>query len=265
MSHRRLFSLVLRGFVTFCLAIAVSCSQQQPAPESEATPLLISAAASVTDAMEEVGNLYTQQQPNTTIQHNFGSSGALQQQIEQGAPADIFLSAAQRQMDALEEQDLILPETRKNLLQNTIVLIVPRDGETVNSFSDLNSGNISRIAVGEFESVPAGQYAEEVLTNLGILEDIRDQLVFGNNVRQVLSFVEAGNADAGLVYATDAALSDRIKIVESAPANSHSPIVYPIAVVKDSDHPEAAQNYLEFLSGETAKSVFEKYGFKIAN
>lgn len=255
---------MLRGFVAFCVAIAVSCAQQQPAPESEATTLLISAAASVTDAMEEVATLYPEQQPNTTIQHNFGSSGALQQQIEQGAPADIFLSAAQRQMDALEEQDFIRPETRKNLLQNTIVLIVPQDSETVNSFSDLTSGNLRRIAVGEFASVPAGQYAEEVLTNLGILEDIRDKLVFGNNVRQVLSFVEAGNADAGLVYATDAALSDRIRIVENAPANSHSPIVYPIAVVQDSENPEAAQSYLEFLSGETAKSVFEKYGFKMA-
>lgn len=264
MSDRRIFPFVLRGFVAFFVAIMVSCSQQQPAPESEATTLLISAAASVTDAMEEVATLYPQQQPNTTIQHNFGSAGTLQQQIEQGAPADIFLSAAQKQMDALEEKNLILPETRKNLLENTIVLIVPKDSETVKSFSDLTSGNLNRIAVGEFESVPAGQYAEEVLTNLGILDRVRDKLVFGNTVRQVLSFVEAGNADAGLVYATDAALSDRVKIVENAPANSHSPIVYPIAVVAASNNPEAAQNYLEFLSGDTAKSVFEKYGFKMA-
>ena len=265
MSDRSIFPFVLRGFVAFCLAIIVSCSQQQPASEPETTTLLISAAASVTDAMEEVGTLYSQQQPDVTIQHNFASSGALQRQIEQGAPADVFLSAAQRQMDALEEQDLILPETRQNLLQNSIVLIVPQDSETVNSFSDLSVAELDHIAVGEFESVPAGQYAEEVLTNLGILEEIRDKLVFGNNVRQVLSFVEAGTADAGLVYATDAAMSDRIKIVESAPENSHSTIVYPIAVVKDSNHTDIAQNYLQFLSKETAKSVFEKYGFKIAN
>jgi molybdate transport system substrate-binding protein len=185
----------------------------------------------------------------------------LQQQIENGAPADIFVSAAQKQMDALESKNLILKDTRRNLLTNRLVLIVPKTSSSITDFTQLTGSNIKKIAIGEPKSVPVGQYAEEVFTNLGILEQIRPKLVLGNNVRQVLAAVESGNADAGVVYTTDAKTSNQVKVVATVAENLHSKIVYPVAVLKTSKNASAAREYVDFLSNNQAKTVFEKYGF----
>lgn len=223
--------------------------------------LLVSAAASLKDALEEIKPMYSKQNSNVAVTYNFGSSGSLQQQIEQGAPVDVFISAAKKQMDALQSKNLLLNETRKNLLKNKMVLIVPKNNTTIKSFRDLGTTQAKKIAVGEPGSVPAGQYAQETLTSLGLFNQVKDKLVFAKDVRQVLSYVETGNVDAGFVYLTDAKTSNEVKIVATASEASHSPIVYPVAVIKNSKSLNNAKGFVQFLSSRQAKSVFEKYGF----
>lgn len=233
---------------------------------AEKVELQVSAAASLTDAMKEISAEYKKISPNTEIIFNFGSSGALQQAIENGGETDLFFSAAQKQMDALEKSENILPETRKNLLENEIVLIVPNDGDkNIQNFSDLTQENIQHIALGEPKGVPVGQYSEEIFKNLNILDAVKEKSFYGSDVRQVLAWVESGEADCGIVYATDAKISDKIKIVATAPENSHKPVIYPAAVIKDSKNIDEAKKFLDFTGSETAKKIFEKYGFKCIN
>ncbi|MFZ1026004.1 MAG: molybdate ABC transporter substrate-binding protein [Limnoraphis robusta] len=262
MNRRRVINLAC-GFV-FSLLLAVGCSQTSPQTSAQ-TELIISAAASLTDAMNAIQPLYQQENPEVKLTYNFGPSGSLQQQIEQGAPVDVFISAAPKQMNDLEEKGLLLSGTRKDLLKNAIVLIVPKANPKVKTFQDLMNGKVGKIGIGEPESVPAGRYAKEVLTSMNMYDKLQPKLVFAKDVRQVLTYVETGNVDAGMVYTTDAKISDKISIVATAPAGSHSPIIYPIAVIKDSKNPEAAKGFVSFLSSNTAKSVFERYGFGLAN
>jgi molybdate transport system substrate-binding protein len=250
-----------------CLLI-VACNQPTNIPSANtATPeiqLMVSAAASLKDAMEAIKPVYGKENPEVGISYNFGSSGSLQQQIEQGAPVDVFISAAAKQMDSLQAKDLLLNETRQDLLTNRMVLIVPKENEKIKSFKDLTSDAVQNIALGEPESVPAGKYAKEVLTSLNLFENVDAKAVYGKDVRQVLNYVATGNTDAGIVYETDAKTSDRITVVEIAPPNSHDPIVYPIAVVKESKQVEAAKEFVQFMFAPEAKAVFEQYGFTMA-
>ncbi|MBD2242921.1 molybdate ABC transporter substrate-binding protein [Nostoc sp. FACHB-888] len=225
------------------------------------TTLLVSAAASLKDALEEIKPLYQQSKSSTKINYNFGASGALQQQIEQGAPADIFISAAKKQVDALEEKGLLLPGSRTNLANNSLVLIVAQDVVGISSFYNLTDSKIKKIAIGEPRSVPAGQYGEQVLKNLKLYDQVKSKLVFANNVRQVLAAVESGNAQAGIVYATDAKISNKVKVVITAEKKFHSPIIYPVAVIKGSKNISAAKEFVQFLSDSQAKTVLRKYGF----
>ncbi|BAY24203.1 molybdenum ABC transporter, periplasmic binding protein [Calothrix sp. NIES-2100] len=185
----------------------------------------------------------------------------MQQQIEQGAPADIFISAGKKQVDALEEKGLLLAGTRSILAKNRLVLIVPKSVVGITSFYNLKDSKIKKIAIGEPRSVPAGQYAEQVLQKLKILPQVKSKLVYANNVRQVLASVESGNADAGLVYITDAKISDKVKVVVAADEKYHSPIVYPLAVLKSSKNSDAAKEFAKFLTSSQAKAVLQKYGF----
>ena len=246
--------------------VAVSCNSRINAPVnstgSKSVELTVSAAASMQDALQAVGEAY-QESSNTSVSYNFGSSGTLQQQIEQGAPVDVFISAAQKQMDALEAKNLLLAGTRQDLLKNEVVLIVPRNANAPSGFQDL-TGNIERFSLGQPESVPAGQYGKEVLTSLNLYEQIEPKTVFAKDVRQVLTYVETGNVDAGIVYATDALLSDQVKVVATAPEASHEPIIYPVAVLERTENPEAAKEFVQFLSGDRAQELFEEYGFKMA-
>jgi molybdate transport system substrate-binding protein len=223
--------------------------------------LTVSAAASLKEALTEIAPLYSQTKSNTAVRHNFGSSGDLQQQIINGAPVDVFISAAAKQMDQLEKSNLIVAETRRNLLSNRLVLIVPADKNDAKNLQDLTNGKIERIAIGDARSVPAGQYAEQALKKLDILAKVQSKFVLGNSVRQVLQFVESGNAQAGIVYATDAKTSTKVKVVETIDANLHAPIVYPIAVLQKSANQPNAKSYLEFLSSSAAKDIFQKHGF----
>jgi molybdate transport system substrate-binding protein len=231
---------------------------------SEPVDLTISVAASVQDAMKDVQVAYQEAAPHVTITYNFGSSGSLAQQIAQGAPVDVFLSASQKWMDDLEAKGEMTSGSRQDLLQNAMVLIVPLDKADITDFKDFESDAVGKIAIGEPESVPAGQYAKEVLTALNLFDAIQPKLVFGKDVRQVLAYVETGNVDAGLVYATDAQVSDQVQVIATAPAATHTPIVYPVAVVEDSDHQAAAQAFVDFLSSEPAVAIFQGYGFGMA-
>jgi molybdate transport system substrate-binding protein len=264
MKKRRLFAFIGGLVATFILVTGLRLFAPSPVVAQSNTNLLVSAAISLKDALEEIKPLYRETKPNLNITYNFGASGALQQQIENGAPVDVFVSAAQKQMESLASKSLIFTDTRRNLLSNRLVLIVPKNSSGVTNFRQLTDSKVNKIAIGEPRSVPAGQYAEEVFKNLGILGQVRPKLVLGNNVRQVLAFVESGNADAGLVYITDARTSNQVKVVATAAENLHSPIVYPVAVLKSSKNASAAREYVQFLSGDRAKSVFLKYGFSMA-
>jgi molybdate transport system substrate-binding protein len=263
MNRRRFFAFVGAAVLGLLLAISLpllTSSISTVIGQSNAS-LLVSTAASLKDAMEKIKGNYQQSQPGVTINYNFGASGALLQQIQQGAPADIFISAGKKQVDTLEQSDKLVPGTRSILAKNRLVLIVPKNSVGVTSFSNLTQDNIKKIALGEPRSVPVGQYAEEVLQKLQIYGKVKQKFVYANNVRQVLAAVEAGNADAGLVYRTDAAISNKVKIVVAADEKYHSPIVYPMAVLKQSKNVAAAKEFSKYLSSEPAKTVLKKYGF----
>jgi molybdate transport system substrate-binding protein len=231
-----------------------------------AVTLNVSAAASLTDALEAVNDAYMQANENVTITANFASSGTLQKQIEQGAPADVFISAAAKQMDALQDGGLILGDTRQNLLNNRVVLVVPSNSTLeIDDFMDLLNDDVEQIALGDPEFVPAGTYGKQALEVLSIYEQVQPKLILGSDVRAVLGYVEAGNVDAGIVYSTDAAITDGVKIVADAPAEINSKIVYPVAVVKASEQVGAAQDYIDFLFSDEAKAIFEEYGFSVVN
>lgn len=226
--------------------------------------LLVSAAASLTDVLEELKTIYKEKSPETTLNFTFSGSGALQAQIEEGAPVDVFMSAAQKQMDALEQGGHIKKDTRKTLLVNKVVLITPKDSDLgIVSFDDIAKEEIKKIGVGDPASVPVGQYSEEIFNNLGIKDSINEKLVLAPDVRTVLNWVETGDVDLGLVYATDVMTTDKINIVSEAPEESHKEVSYPVAVIKDSKHIEASKAFLDFLSTDEAKGIFEKYGFTI--
>jgi molybdate transport system substrate-binding protein len=264
MQRRRIFAFLSGLLVALLLAIGVKIVMPTPTSAQSAT-LLIAAAASLQDALEELDLIFASANPGISVNYNFAASGPLQQQIEQGAPADLFISAAARQIDALQQQNLIVADTRRNLLTNDLVLVVPRDSTLgLTGFRQLTNSNVRRISIGEPRSVPAGQYAEEMFQNLGILEELRPKFVYGNSVRNVLGTVESGNADAGVVYATDAKISNQVRQVATAPDHLHSPIVYPMAVIAASRNQQAARTYAQFLTSQPAQDVFERYGFGIA-
>lgn len=234
-------------------------------PYSAGTTLTISAAVSLSGALNEIQALYVQTHPQTKIIFNFGGSGTLELQIERGAPVDIFVSAASEEMDALAAKNLLLADTRAILASNRVVLIVPANpppnSPRIESFADLAKPDVRTIAIGEPASVPAGHYAEQILEHAGIWSQVRTKAVLAKDVRQVLAYIETGNADAGIVYATDARITSRVRVVAEAPADSHDPVIYPAAVLKASQNTDAARDFLRFLLTPAAQAVFAKYGF----
>jgi molybdate transport system substrate-binding protein len=253
------------GVLLVLLLGAATVFPAGPAPQSAKANLTVSAAISLKDALDEAKQLYTTANPSVSIAMNYGASGTLQLQIEQGAPVDIFLSAAPKQMDALESKGLVLEDTRKDLLRNEVVLIVPKDSTLgIAGFRDLLKPEVKKVALGEPVTVPAGKYAQEVLTHLGIYDQVNAKAVLAKDVRQVLTYVETGDVDAGIVYKTDALSSAKVKVVTEAPPNSHSPVIYPVAVIKGSKNAAAAKAFEDFLSGPRARAIFQKYGFGLA-
>lgn len=233
-------------------------------PSVESVELTISAAASLTDALGEIQKIYASKSSNIKLVFNFGASGALQQQIEQGAPADLFLSAATKNMKALVDKGLIDSGEQQNLLANELVAVVPYDSESnIASEQDLQKAELKIIAIGIPESVPAGNYAKEALTNAKLWDSLQAKMVQAKDVRQVLQYVETGNADLGFVYKTDALTSSKVKIAFDVDASSYSPVNYPIGIVKATKHTEEAKAFYHFLQTDEALDVFKKYGFSI--
>lgn len=235
--------------------------------DTEKTEILVAAAASLKNAYEEeLIPMFEEENPGITVTGTYDSSGKLQTQIEEGLEADVFMSAATKQMKALQEKGMIAEDTVTELLENKIVLIVPSGsaGEW-KAFEDIEKAE--SIALGDPASVPAGQYAQEALTSLGIWDGIQDKVSFGTNVTEVLNQVAASSADAGIVYATDAAsMAEQVDVIAEAPEGSLAKkVIYPVAVVKDSAHPEEAEAFVEFLKTEEAMKVFESYGFSKGN
>lgn len=250
------------GMATF----ALSAPGNKPVSDNILTKadLTVSAAASLKDALTEIKALYAKSKPNTTLTLNFGSSGALSQQIEQGADVDVFFSASAANVTTLKDKGLLDNSTVDNLLGNEVVLVAPLDSKlSIGSFAEVSDKSVNKIALGEPKTVPAGQYAEDVFTQLNILSQVKEKAVYAKDVREVLTWVETGNVDAGVVYSTDAKISDKVKVLATAPGDTHKPIVYPAAVIKGTDSADAARDFMIFLKSDVAKKVFMKYGFSI--
>ncbi len=266
LKSKKVFSFAICIFII--ILIITGCSMQEVNDTAQKgtnkVELLVSAAASLSDVAKDLTELYKKEKPNVDIKFSFGSSGALETQIEEGAPADIFISAALKQMNSLQEKGLLLQGSKKDLLVNKVVLISPKDTKIkLSKFQDAASDSVSRIALGEPQSVPAGQYAQEVFTTLGIWDKVKGKGVFGSDVRQVLTWVENGDVDCGVVYQTDAIASEKINVVCEAPKDSHKPVIYPVAVIKNSKNQEEASRFIDFLTTAQAADVFKKYGFEI--
>ena len=231
-----------------------------------AKDITVSAAASLKDVMQDIKKAYETEVKSDSLIFNFGGSGALQQQIENGAPTDVFISAAPKQMDALVSKGLIENGTKLNIVTNEVVLIIPKTSKSkISSYNGLSDVGIAKIGCGEPASVPVGQYSMEVFKNLGITDKVVGKLVYAKDVRAVLNWVETENADAGIVYRTDAITSDKIKIVCAAPKGSHSLIIYPAAVISESKVKDSASKFVKFLKSAKAKEIFVKYGFTPLN
>ncbi|MNI26142.1 Molybdate-binding periplasmic protein precursor [compost metagenome] len=238
-----------------------SATSQTPAPKVELT---ISAAASLTDALKEIQTAYEGKNKQIKLNFNFGASGALQQQIEQGAPADLFLSAAAKNMKTLVDKQLIDQAQQKNLLINELVVVVPGDSKAnVQKVEDLTSGDIKHLALGEPQTVPAGTYAKEALTKVKLWDGLQSKMVQAKDVRQVLTYVESGNAEAGFVYKTDALTSQKVKIAFQVDPTTYTPIEYPAGIVKATKYTKEASDFYAYLQSKEAQDVFVKFGFSI--
>lgn len=248
--------------LAFLLAVVFGAAWPAASAPNE---IVISAAASLKNAFEEIGLIY-EKQTGVHANFNFAASGALQQQIETGAPVDVFASAAEKQMNALEKKGLLLEGTRQDFSGNSLVLILPADSKIrVKEFSDLERPEIARLALGNPQTVPAGQYAQETLTSLKLWDKLQSRFILAENVRQVLDYVARSEVDAGVVYASDAAIAkQRIRVAATASKNLHSAIIYPIAVIGSSSNSAAAKRFIDLVLSKTGKMILAKYGFALA-
>ncbi len=269
---KKITGLFLAAAMTACMPACSSPAPREteaPAAETEAsaaekTDLMVAAAASLQYVMEdEIGPAFEKENPDISLTFTFDSSGKLQTQIEEGADADVFFSAAMKQMTALQEENLVDADSVTELLENKITLIVPKGSELgITGFEDITKAE--KIAIGDPESVPAGQYANEAFENLGMWDDVLAKASLGTNVTEVLSWVAEGSADAGVVYLTDATTSDqadRIEIIGYAPEGSCKKVIYPVGIVSASQKKDAAAKFIEYLRTEEGSAAFEKYGF----
>ena len=251
-----------------------------PAPEAQPVELIVFAAASMTETMNQIAEMYKEVAPNVTLVYNFDSSGTLKTQIQEGADCDIFISAAQKQMNQLDSSrdaeggnteglDFVLQGTRTDLVENKVVLVAPEGNPAgVSSFDDVATDKVKLIALGNSD-VPVGQYSEEIFTNLGVWDALNaeQKITFGTNVKEVTSQVAAAAVDCGVIYATDAfsaiANGDAMEIVTEAPAGSHKQVIYPAAVLNVTKHEDEAKAFLEYLTGDACSAVFQSVGFSI--
>ncbi|EHQ89685.1 molybdate ABC transporter substrate-binding protein [Desulfosporosinus youngiae] len=261
---RMAFSLVLLVlFISGCSSAVNETPKPEVSQADQAKPieLLVSTAPSLKGSLEEIKSLYSAKNAQVKLVYNYGPSGSLQTQIEQGAAADIFISQGKPQMDALEQKGLIKQDSRVNLLGDELVLIVNKNNTSINSFEDLAKPEVKKIGIGEAGSVPAAKTAQETLETLKLWDTLQPKFVIGKDLMQIMTYVETDNAEAAFVWDTIAILSDKVKIVAAAPANSHKPVVLPAAVVAASKNSDEASKFLEYLQSDEAMKIFEKNGF----
>jgi molybdate transport system substrate-binding protein len=246
--------------------LALSGLLVRPWPAAAADAIVVSAAASLKNAFEEIGALYATLAGGPGPAFNFGASGDLMAQIKGGAPVDVFASAAAKDMDLLDAEGSLAPGTCVDFAANELVLVVPSASTAgCSSFADLAKPAIARIAVGNPKTVPAGRYAEEVFASAGITEAVRPKRVLAENVRQVLDYVARGEVDAGVVYATDAAIHpEEVRVAAVAPSGSHQTVFYPIAVIKGAPHEDAAKAFVAAVRSDAGKAILARHGFKAA-
>jgi len=260
-----LFSIfILLLMINGCSANEGTESKGNSTSNQKKVELTVSAASSLQDALTEIKTVFEKENPTFKLIYNFGASGSLQQQISQGAPVDIFFSAAEDKFQKLVDAGLIEENGGIDLVENDLVLVVPKDStKGIENFEDLTKTD--KIALGIPESVPAGQYGKDTLENLNLWSAMEGKIVYAKDVRQVLTYVETTNVDAGIVYKTDALTSDKIKVVATAEESTHDPIIYPVGVIKNSDHHKEAEQFYQYLQGEKAMEILIKYGFKELN
>ena len=252
---------------TFVVAACGNDENDATAPKEtnvkeDTVKLMVSAAVSLTDALEEIQTLY-EDENNVELSFNLGGSGSLAQQIQQGAPVDVFISANQKWMDALEDADLMIGETREDITGNKLVLITGKDSPIdYESIDDISVEDIEQIAIGNPESVPAGMYSEQLLNKLDMWDSLKDKLVLAKDVRQVLTYVETGNVDIGFIYESDALTSDSIEVLATAEDGSHDPIIYPAAVINYTKHEKEATDFVTFMASDEAQEILIKHGFR---
>jgi molybdate transport system substrate-binding protein len=256
----------MKNIILVCMAIflliALSACSPKESQRAETVELTISAAASLNEALVEIKKNFENENPQIKLLYNIGGSGALKQQILQGAPVDLFLSAAHDPFNELTQEGLIDKQTQVDLLGNQLVLVTNKENPAnINEFSDLKHHQINKIAIGIPQSVPAGKYAKQTLENLGLWETLEPLIIQTKDVRQALTYVETGNVDAGIVYMTDVYVSDKVKVVATADEQTHDSIIYPAGIIKSSANKEEAELFLSYLQGKTAKTIFKKYGF----
>lgn len=252
-----LYRKMLISLSVLVLIITAGCSDRSGHVE-----ITVSAAVSLKDALEEIKQLYEEENHDVKIRFNFGGSGSLQQQISQGAPVDIFFSAAEDKFSTLVEEGLITDANGITVLRNELVLIVPtKNSYGISSFEDLLHNEIEHISIGIPETVPAGKYAKETLETLNLWSDLESKIVYAKDVRQVLAYVETGNVEAGVVYKTDALQSEKVAIVTAADSSSHSNISYPIGIINNTKNYEAAKDFYNFIQKQNSLEVFKNYGF----
>jgi len=257
-----------RALLAACCAALIAalpalagCRGGQNTEADGRTELLVSAAASLQSSLDRIAAAFERAHPGIRVTMNYGASGALRRQIEQGAPADLFISADIAQMDRLAAAGLI--GKHAVLLGNRLAVVVPADrgGKLPGSPDDLAAAEYRVIAIGDPDTSPAGAYAAEALEHAGLLARLEPKFVFGKDVRQVLAYVESGNADAGFVYGTDATQSSAVREAFAVPDEWYSPVRYPAGIVKETKHPEEAERFFAFLTGGEARSIFEEHGF----
>ena len=267
---KKFFAAVLTAVCVMSFAACGSSDTNTTASGGESTTaasgakkeIVVLAAASLTDVCGELEKMYEEKNKDIDLIFSYAGSGALQTQIEEGAPADLFISAAKKQMNALKDKSLMKEDTICNLLENKVVLIVPSESTLgLTSFEDVKKDDVKMIGIGELESVPAGQYAKTIFTNLGFWDVVEKKANYGTDVRTVLTWVESGEVDCGVVYATDAYTTDKVKIVAEAPEGSCDKVIYPAGVVGASKNADDATAFLNYLKSDEAMKVFEKYGF----
>ena len=248
-------------FILFILTTGLSQAGEQK------DSIIIFAAGSTINAVSDIAELFSKQQGIKTVP-SFASSSTLARQIDNGAPAHVYISANKKWMDYLEKDNMIEPKTRFNLLSNSIVLIAPKNSKLKNinikkNFPLASLLGSGRMAMGDPEHVPSGIYGKQAMKNLGVWDSVKDKIVPSKDVRAALVLVERGEVPLGQVYSTDAAISpDKVKIISYFPADSHTPIVYPAAIVAGHAN-TGSMKFLEFLKSSEAKQIFEKYGFNV--